>query len=74
MRLGGLIEQPNLSPEVVEKRLLFLEKTGYGSKDVLVHNPATDMVMVRNGGTFHISPVGEVEHLSGPAPDLEDEL
>lgn len=74
MMLGGLIEQPNFSPEVAKMRLLFLEKTGYGSKDVLVFNPSTRLVMVRNGGVFQISPVGDVEHLSGPAPDLEDEL
>ena len=72
MGLAPLLVDAEVTTEQAALRDDFLEATGYGSDDLLSLNYSTREFLTRNGGLYRVEEDGQIEHLGGPPPDVED--
>lgn len=52
----------------------FFERTSYGNFDLLSFSSSARLFLTRNGGRYHMTEDGEIEHLSGPSPDPSERI
>jgi hypothetical protein len=73
MGLAPLLQEPKLNESQMALRHQFLERTGYGSSDILSLNYGTGIFLMLNGGKYRVIE-NDVEYIAGPPVDMEDRL
>lgn len=72
MSLAPLLEGPRLNEEQNTLLADFFEATGYSDSDLLSLNYQTRTFLTRNGGKYKVKEDGDIDHLDGPPPAVED--